>query len=78
MYHDVTPQAVAGGGGSDFFSVSQASFAHQLSLIEASGLRGCSIADILAGGKRIASRSRLTTGILGRRSVPFRRWLRAG
>lgn len=49
MYHDVTPKPPTVSGGSDFFSVSQASFAHQLSLIEASGLRGCSIADVLAG-----------------------------
>jgi peptidoglycan/xylan/chitin deacetylase (PgdA/CDA1 family) len=50
MYHDVTPTTPVAGGGSDFFSVSQATFAHQLSLIDALGLRGCSIADLLDDG----------------------------
>ena len=50
MYHDVAPTLPTKSGGASFFSVSQATFARQLSRIETLGLRGCSIADVISAG----------------------------
>lgn len=49
MYHDVTPEPSAVGGGATFFSVSRAGFERQLDTIASMGLRGCSIAEVLSG-----------------------------
>jgi hypothetical protein len=57
MYHDVTSKSPALTGGSDFFSVAEATFARQLSQLEALGFLGCSIADMIAApsnGNRVA------------------------
>jgi peptidoglycan/xylan/chitin deacetylase (PgdA/CDA1 family) len=52
MYHEVTPEAVRSGAG-EWFSVSAGSFASQLDQIRGRGLRGCSVADVLASGQSV-------------------------
>jgi len=47
MYHDVSQAPVGVTGGSAYFSVSEAGFARQLSVLQEAGLRGCSLADAL-------------------------------
>lgn len=51
MYHNVEPALPSRNGGAGFFSVSQAGFGRQLSRLDALGLRGCSIADLLGSGE---------------------------
>ncbi len=48
IYHDVTPGSPGITGGRDYFSVSAATFARQLEIVQELGFRGCSIADALA------------------------------
>jgi peptidoglycan/xylan/chitin deacetylase (PgdA/CDA1 family) len=47
MYHDVSLEPPALTGGSNFFSVSRPDFARQLAQLEAMGLHGCSLAEML-------------------------------
>lgn len=48
MYHDVMPRVTGGSGGPGYFAVPREAFVRQLSIIRDMGLRGGSVADVLA------------------------------
>lgn len=71
MYHDVSAAPVGITGGAGYFSVSEASFARQLSALHTAGLRGCSLADALRDETSRAVAITFDDGDLGQATRAF-------
>ncbi len=71
MYHDVSAGPLGVTGGSEYFSVSTEAFGRQLRSIEELGLRGRSIADVLASGSGPVVAISFDDGDLGQATRAF-------